>query len=268
MITYRGSKAQLIEQAMQLAAVLSGAQDDATGVARAFLLAIGYAALSDIREAFVIKARGGTDAMGIKWEPLKPATIANRRVGKKDMQDPNVRDWIRARDAAMKAIQKEFARQEGELFERFSLSMDAAEARRRARQIAARRAYEVTGMTKVQALGYRAVEILRDTGILLNSLTPGVVSGHGASMSCARPTGEGGDNQIFEIGAGQITLGTTVAYAASHQEGDPDRHLPQRQFLPLETDDIPQSWLENWIDAGQQALMATAPEYFDARRAA
>jgi len=268
MIVYRGSAAQLRSQALQLAAVLSGGQADSTGIARAFLLAIGYAALSDIKQAFVIKSRGGTDAMGVKWPPLQPETIANRRVGPGDLQNQHVKAWTQARDAALKAIQREFARQEGELFERFLLSMDAQAARRRAKQIAAYRATEATGLTKVQALGYRYVEILRDTGVLLNSLTPGVLTGAGVSLAYSPPTGEGGADQIFDIGPGLLTLGSKVAYAESHQTGVPERNLPQRKFLPEEQDAIPDSWLENWIDAGQQALLAAAAEYFDARREA
>lgn len=262
MIVYRGTRQDLLLQVAQLSAILSGRAADATGIAKAFLMAIGYAALADIRDAYVKKARGGTDAMGVRWAPLRPRTIANRRVGPGDRNNANVQAWEQARKRELRRIQREFERQEGDLYDRFLLSMDAAEARRRARQIASRRATEQTGMTKIQALGSRNVEILRDTGVLMNSLTPGVLSASGSSMTYSPPSGEGGQHQVFKIGPGEVIVGTIDKKAATHQNGDPARNIPQRKILPEESDTIPADWMENWIDAGKIALVAAAGEYF------
>lgn len=261
MIQFQGKKAALRQLLLQLAAVLSGRQADTSGIAKAFLMTIGYAALSDIRQAYVTKARGGTDAMGVKWAPLKPETIANRRVGPGDLKDKNVKSWDAARKAALKQIEKEFARQEGALYQRYLLSMDPVAAQRMARQMASRRATEKTGMTKVQALGSRQVEILRDTDVLLNSLTPGMLIGSGVSLAYVPLTSPGASEQIFNIGPGQITVGSNVPYANSHQDGNPAHGLPQRKILPEKDDEIPDDWWENWIDAGQTALSECISDY-------
>src|SRR3974390_99998 len=54
---------------------IGAAQEAAKGL----LLRIGMAALSKVRQAFVVKARGGTDECGLKWPPISPPTIAYSR---------------------------------------------------------------------------------------------------------------------------------------------------------------------------------------------
>jgi phage gpG-like protein len=80
----------------------------------------------------------------------------------------------------------------------------------------------------------RTVEILRDTGALLNSLTP---------LSAS-------SSQVFDVAhAGSVTIGTNLAYAAAHHEGDPRRNLPQRRLWP-DPNDWPPTW---WQDIHEQA---------------
>lgn len=79
----------------------------------------------------------------------------------------------------------------------------------------------------------RTVEILRDTGMLLNSLTPGSASPH----------------QVFNVGPGSVIIGTNRAGAADHHEGRPERGLPQRRLWP-----DPRRWPETWrLDILEQA---------------
>ena len=122
--------------------------------------------LGRVKQAFIVKARGGTDEAGDKWEPLKPATIKRRR-GKS-----------------------------------------------------------------------QSVEILRDTGLLLNSLSPGMAS----------------PNQVLVLGRGDIVLGTNRKGAAAHHHGVPKRNLPQRRLWP-DPDKWPDSWREDVLDAARDGMI-------------
>ena len=189
-VVFRGSRQDVSRVMRTVAAVLAGSGQDTHGIGKGFLTAIGFGALSDVKTAFVAKARGGTDEMGIKWPSLSPATIANRRVGAKDKRE-NVdiaeREKIRKRETA-KALK------------RFRLSLPEDEAQRRARIVGGLKATRQTGKLKVDALGGRNVEILRDTGVLFNSLSPGqLVRGGGGNLTYSKPTREGGDEQTFEL---------------------------------------------------------------------
>lgn len=74
----RGQAAALIRQLPQ---ILAGKLPDPTGEVRNLSLVAGVTALSLIKSAYVVKARGGTDEAGEKWEPLAPSTLARRRGG-------------------------------------------------------------------------------------------------------------------------------------------------------------------------------------------
>ncbi len=236
------NRREVIDKAQRLAAILTGQSPDAAGLALAFAVAVGAAALADLRDAFVIKARGGTDVMGIRWPELQESTVAGRRVGPKDRKVDRIKERERIRK-----------REEAKAFKRFILSYDEREARRLARIVAGNRATRETGNKKIEVLGGRDVEILRDSGRLLTSLTPGVVSG----SEYSEPEG-----QIFEVLDGSVTVGSNLIYAGTHNFGDPKRNIPARPFLPENAELIPQAWIDNWADAGMQALLVTAEMYF------
>lgn len=234
-VQFRGSRAELSGVIEQLQAVLAGDAPDRHGIAKGFFGAIGLAALSDVKDAFVIKAKGGTDELGIKWKPLAPSTIANRRVGPRDRKDPAIalREKIRKRETK-KALA------------RYRLSLPEEEAQRRSKIVGGIKATQLTGKTKIQTLGSRDVEILRDTGVLLNSLSPGRWTQSGYT----KPTTEGGDEQIFEIEPGEVIVGTNVEYASVHQNGS--ANIPARPFLPEK--EIPTIWWNRWIKVANKAL--------------
>lgn len=250
-IVFVGTRGQVTDLALQLAAVLGGNSPDKHGIAVGFNMAIGLAALHDIHQAFLVKAGGGTDEMGIKWPPLSPQTVAGRRVGPRDVK----------RDPAVKERKKIVDREFRKLFRRLSMSLPEPKARARARQIAESRATRQTGRTKVDVLGNRVVEILRDTGVLLNSLGPGELVAHGSSPIYTKPSGDGGVEQVFDVRPGLIIVGTNVKYAGAHNYGT--NKLPRRQFLPDDDSQIPQSWWENWEDAGAAALAVSARLLFE-----
>lgn len=245
-VVFVGTRGKIVDVALQLSAMIAGRATDRFGVARGFLLSIGFAALSDIRQAYEIKSKGGTDAMGIKWPPLKPATIANRRVGPRDL-----------RNAAIKEREKIRKREFKKAFQRMLLSLPEKQARARANQIASLRATAQTGRTKVDVLGNRVVEILRDRGIMFNSFGPGLLL-LGETPSYRKPSEPGGEQQILEVQPGQVIVGSNVAYAAKQNNGDPSMNLPARKILPAGSEDVPEAWWENWFDAAGVALVASA----------
>lgn len=253
-VVFQGTKDELNAKLQEVVDALSGAGSDASGIGQSVLIAMGMAALADITEAFVIKARGGTDAMGIQWEPLKPETVAARRVGPKDVKN----------DPAIKERERIRKREYRKAYKRFLMSLPPEAARQRAAMVAGIRATRETGKTKMETLGFRNVEILRDTGILLNSLSPGVISGSGLNVQYVKPMADGGDQQVFAAGGGVIIVGTNVPYAESHQEGDPSRNLPARPFMPPTADAIPDVWWQNWLDAGTRALEGGLEFYLSA----
>lgn len=242
-VYFHGTRRDISRIAQTLAAVLAGRAADTHRIARGFQLVLGFSALSDIKSAFVTKSRGGTDEMGITWEPLKPATIANRRVGPRDLLN-----------AAIKEREKIRKRETDKAFRRLQLSLPEREAKRRAAIVGGLKATKETGRTKLQTLGSRDVEILRDTGVLLNSLSPGTLNGDQYSP----PAGEGGKEQIFETPAGQVIVGTNVPYARTHQKGDASRNIPARPFLPDDSHPVPQIWWDRWARNANKALVASA----------
>ncbi len=247
-VYFRGTRADITRIALQLAAVLAGRAPDTHGVARGFMLTLGFAALTDVREAYLLKAAGGTDEMGVRWPPLAPATIAARRVGKRDKESSKairVREGIRER-ATAKAL------------ERFRLSLPEKEARRRAKIVGGLKATRQTGATKLETLGGRTVEMLRDTDVLLESLSPGRLTGSGGSVNYSPPSGEGGSEQIFELGAGEVIVGSNVKYFRTHQRGDRKRNIPQRKVLPDAETPVPQAWWDRWQALANKALVVGA----------
>ncbi|MGH9932599.1 MAG: hypothetical protein ACREA9_25630, partial [Pyrinomonadaceae bacterium] len=75
-IYFRGSREQAKDVVCNLTQILSGKVRDTLGIATGVFLAIGFAALSDIKADFVRKSRGGIGEDGEKWPPLSPEYLA------------------------------------------------------------------------------------------------------------------------------------------------------------------------------------------------
>jgi len=155
-VVFSGSRADLARLIQRLPRLLAGLEPDIYGIARGLQLRLGVALLSKIQQDFITKARGGLGDDGIRWPPLKPATIARRRGG-----------------------------------------------------------------------GLGGVEILRDTGELIRSFSPGVED---------RPSGA--DGQVFELKPGLVRVGTNKK--PWHHRGVKNK-LPARSFWPLDGR-LPAAW--------------------------
>ncbi len=205
--------------------------------ATALLTRIGLVVLGRIKRAFIIKARGGTDEAGERWAPLSPKTIAYSRTRQRGRGGRTKAE--RGRDAfPSQALNKA---QRGRWWEvyRQGLAMYRGD-----KGHAARRAWFILkaegATTLLEKYGGRQVEILRDTGLLLNSLSPGV------------PSAE----QIFRVGRGEVTIGTNRKGAAGHHNGIPGR-LPQRRLWP-DPGKWPDSWWRDITDQAKQGMLDIA----------
>lgn len=207
-------------------AIPQGVSGGALG--RDVMLRAGLALLGRIRRAFVVKARGGTDEAGERWAPLKPSTIAYSRRGR--TRTEKKRD-ARPSQALTKPQQTRWWAEY-----RRGLAMYRGDKGR-----AARRAWfilKAAGATTLfDKYAGRRVEILRDTGLLLSSLSPG----------------SGSAEQILRAERGAIIVGTNRRGAAAHHNGVPGR-LPQRRLWPRPAD-WPASW---WADILDQVKKGVA----------
>jgi len=252
----RQSNAEIRALVARIPAILAGDEPDRAGMRLGLQLRVGYAFLSFVKAAFVVKARGGTDEGGESWAPLSPAYLAYGRgpkstrtagglsPGGKDgfMSPADLKRW-RSVFRQMLAIQalaygpdaaRDFQLTADEVYKR-----DAPQAAATAWIDAKERGVK----TKLAVFGSRPHEILRDRGILLNSLSPGIVvterdaAASGLPPSYTRPGGEGGEQQVMRAEPGALIVGTSVAYAAAHHYAKPPRI--RRRLWP---ETLPASW--------------------------
>lgn len=220
--TFHGSRAQLMERLRQLPKLLSGRTIASSDVASQVLGALGLQALSLIKEAYIVKARGGTDEAGISWAPLSPKYVAySRRHPGLARKRAAAAKAGRARRPLLTAAQDKLWRQ---IFARSLRRFQRAgrgDAKGAAAAIAWATLKRAGGKTILAEYGNRPHEIGRDTGRLFNSLSPG------SAPAAAN------EDQIFRTDPGAVTVGTNIAYAAPFHK--------RRPLWPDEAN-IPASW--------------------------
>lgn len=256
-IYFRGNRMQARQIARQLKDALTGRASDPFGLAKGVFMAVGLAALSDIKDDFVRKANGETGEDGVKWPDLSPAYKAYGRrfgkgeqtalkaaagLGKKHSRGVDGKKGLLTADQ-QKLWNKIFASR----LARFLLSLPEGQAKARAAQIAWAEVKRAGGKTMISVFGSRKVQILRDTGVLLNSLSPGELTG----TTYQKPSGDGGDDQVFEAISNGVIVGTNVPYAGVLNNGSAAKGIPARPFLPKIT---PPVWQARWSKVAQQAI--------------
>jgi len=250
-VFFRGSRQEARRIVFAVRSALVGESRDSDGIAKACFIALGFAALSDIKADFVRKSRGGTGEDGVKWQPLSKKYLAySRRFGPGEKTALKKAAGLNAGNrfaptgtgllssAQLASWRRHYAGNLGWLQKTKPLS----EAKNIASAIAWNRVKAEGAKTKLEVYGNRPHEILRDTGVLLNSLSPGQIGGSGTEY--AKPSGEGGPEQVFTMMANGVIVGTTVKYAAVHQEGSTKGKIPARPFLPRTT---PYAWMQRWM---------------------
>ena len=262
-VYFRGGRREAARIIRAMVGTLTG-HGGTSELAKGVFYTLGFAALSDIQADFVRKARGGVGEDGNQWPRLSPKTLAYSRrfgpgeqsalkkaagLGRGSNHGPGGKDGL-----LTKAQLKRWRQIYGTRLARLAASMPFGAAKARAASIAWAAIKAEGAKTKLEVYGNRTVEVLRDTGILLNSLSMGQLDGDGNGMATYTPPSvPGGDQQVFETLQNGVIVGTNVPYAASHNYGDAKRGIPARPFIP-KPDQVPQVWLERWLNAGMQAV--------------
>jgi phage gpG-like protein len=253
-IAFRGTSEDARRAIKQVFGQLTGKTPDHGGLARSVFYALGFQALSDVSEAFIVKSQGGTDEAGISWPPLSKKYLAyGRRFGRGEKaalkRDAGLgrqhHRGIGGNAGLLNAQQQKrwkhiFAKNLTWLAARYDIGT--------AKGIAAGMAWNQLkaegAKTMLEVYGNRKVDILRDTGVLFNSISPGYFDGN----DYEKPHREGGEQQVFTALADGIIVGTNVPYAGAHDKGS---GVPKREIFPKA---IPTVWMQRLADVGMQAI--------------
>ncbi|OGT57670.1 MAG: hypothetical protein A3E01_02730 [Gammaproteobacteria bacterium RIFCSPHIGHO2_12_FULL_63_22] len=234
-VIFRGSRADVAQHIDRLRDILTGQTADEGQIREGFLLRIGMAALSKVKQWYEIKADGGTDPAGESWPDLTPEYKAyGRRTTEDEVKalglPTNVMDQGRkVKRKPGTNIDRLPTLDEGQRERWWKIYHDTLGWRiakgdtvKAAKGVAAGRAWNVLkeqgAKTLLGTLGQRKLKILRDTGRLLNSLSPGIDDDEDlATMDVFQR--ESVDEQEFAVGQNSVIVGTNVKYAAFHHDG-------------------------------------------------
>lgn len=194
----------------------------AGGVGERVLLRVGDVVLGLIRQAFVTKSNGGTDEAGERWQSLAPTTVAYKRRAGRNRYEKK-RPAFPSQALTLRQ-QKEWWEHYRRALGRHGEGTPAPALKGRAAAIAWFIMKQRGATTLLEKYGQMKVKILRDTGLLLRSLTPD----------------GGASEQVFRIERGAVVVGTSREGALAHHLGRPP-HLPQRRLWPP-----PNRWPARW----------------------
>lgn len=264
-ITFHGTSDDLRRILAQFIASLSGNSGDFAPYVRGIKLRVGMVALACIQEAYIEKARGGVGSDGIKWKPLSKYTISHRRLGPGDKTllsgygAQNGRDALGrikrgfltpAQDLRWRQI---YGTRKASMMARHGMSEGDASAR--AAEIAWATLKSEGAKTKLDVLGSRHVEIGRDTGRLLNSLSPGITDPENCPLLQMPP--ETADRILLEE-LGAVIIGSAVEYAG-------DFHAV-RPLWP--SGDLPPAWAQRIAEALETGIAEAIQMILNDRAAA
>ena len=255
----------LRQQLELLPAVIAGEAPDRMGVARGLSLRAAVMFLSLVKDAFIVKARGGADEAGIKWPPLTKEYLAygrgpfsTRKAGKSapgtvrgGPRHGQQKDGFLSK-AQLKLWQQIYMRN----LKWLALREPLDSAKSSAAKIAWTRLKALGAQTKIDVFGNRVVDILRDRGTLFNSISPGTLTENGPDASYTPP-----DAQVVELLPGAVLVGTNDVTATFHHRGtrkdhtEPGRGSIRRQLWPA-ADKMPESWLRQISRAASSGVPA------------
>ncbi len=241
----RASRAQIRRLVLSLPDASAGGRSEAGNLVKQMLIRLGMTLLGRIKRAFIVKAAGGTDESGLRWKPLSPSTIAYKR--RHPGLPPPARRASKRPSAALTGEQ----RQEWWGHYRKYLAVykgdepkltDEADGKSHAAAMAWFLMKQKGVQTLLDKYGNVPVQILRDTGLLLNSLSPGVEDPATATAIPRIP------EQVFRVGRRDVIVGTSRKGAKAHHTG---QGRPKRPLWP-EPRDWPASW---WDELLEQAKL-------------
>jgi hypothetical protein len=242
-IHVRASRAQVVRILNRLPGLIAGSPGAAGGFVRALQVRIGLAVLQRVKDAFVVKARGGTDEAGEKWKKLSPHTVA---YGRRHPGIPKRRPFWTTHPSYLLTDKRRD--RWWELYRRFKAKFGGNKSLAAATAWTVLRTEQAGIQTIMGKYGNTPVEILRDSGVLLNSLSPGVTADAAPMSPPKKP------QQVFRCLPGEVIIGTNRKGADKHHKGQPPR-FPQRRLWP-DPSRWPQSWWNDAVGQLRQGVIA------------
>lgn len=257
----KDQREELVNLVRRLPSILAGRAPDENGLASGFRARIGHTVLSLIQPNFNDLGRGHAGADGDKWPPLTRAYLAYGRrfgpgeqsnlkkaagLGKNASLAPNNQKGLLTPDQ-LKLWKRTFT----EMYAWYVMKESDKSAKAHAAAVAWIVVKKAGGKTKLEAYGNRQVQMLVDTGRLRNSLQPGELMENGPDAVYSRPTGEGGQEQEFEIAEpSRVVVGSNVEYARHHHAA---KSLKRRRRLWPER--FPYEWWQEILGTALQGLV-------------
>lgn len=259
-------KPSLVELVRKIPAIITGHVQDVDGIGAGFRARFGYTLFSLIGPNFELMSRGGAGADGTKWPPLTKEYLAYGRrfgpgerralkeqagLGKQHRFGPGDRLGLLTPEQ-LRVWRRTYAQQ---LAWR-AMRQDDKQAAEIAARIAWATVKKQGARTMLEVYGNRQVQILVDTGVMAGSLQPGVLYQNGPEARYDKPTGMGGEDQIFEEHPGRIVLGSNNEKADWHHNAkNPKR---RRRLWPAE---IPTGWWREILGTCISGLLRISENY-------
>lgn len=260
-IYFKGSRDDVTNIVGLVPRLLSGAASGHPDLVFGFKMRLANTALSKIKTAFEVKADGRTDEAGQSWPDLTQEYKAygrrfgpgeqlalRRAAGIKDRSGtkfaPGGKDGLLT-EAQLVKWRRIYAQALAQFLVRGDTLRDA---KSHAAAIAWINIKAEGGQTKLNVYGHRHLQILRDTGVLFNSLSPGVED---------KPAGV--EHQVVREASGAIIFGTNVLYAAAHHNG---KGLRNRRLWP-KLEQWPASWWTAIAAAGSRGVVRLTVVLFE-----
>lgn len=232
-VEFVGTPEEAIRTLYDLPGILAGTIPDRYGLVKLVQVRVAVAMLREVQLDFITKMRGGRGRDGIQWPPLKPETIAQRRITAAEFKAAKLdKKRHKHRGILSEEMDLEWRKKFGQVMAWARMDRDEKSAKGLAAALAWKHVKSLGAKTRLELFGNRVVDILRDTAKLFRSLSPGF-----SETNLPMPLPEG---QVIIIAPGRIAVGSSEK--PWHHEGIPGR-LPSRPFWPL-SGEIPAAWWE------------------------
>lgn len=249
--------------------ILSGKSPDPYGIVRGAILATVIAALEDVRRDFLSKSQGNTGEDGIQWEPLSEYTLRLRAQAKDGESGSGKRrkEVGKVDLAQIQQTRREIYKRE---YQRLRMgNVPAPEARRQASLTAkfltrsswaAQAAAIQRGLPGIRADKPGDFPILVDSERLLNSVSPGSLSGDGLDAEYRLPEGCQEGDQEVRIEGSTASVFSNVPYGDDHMtDGQGTNTGGFRPARPWKYSEVPEGWLNRWAEVFGTALAKLIP---------
>ncbi len=241
----------------ELPDVLSGRAPDPGGCVPILLNRVGLIVLGKVKEGYIQASQGGADAWGTPWPALSPTTLALRRIVTTPKAIARAKERFKKFSPEHQALVREHEQRITKALYSHAgkkAAIRVLQKKRRAGTITqqeyAKKVKLIEGQTKADAkarakavvAGAYAL-ILRDTGRLLNSLSPSFAGNADQILRTGPGFVEVGSNVQTDTGLPLLALHTSPKARKQKRDGTGDV-LPRRKVIPDDTADIPSPWME------------------------